>query len=442
MKKILIGEKLSAMVKKHPYLWWSVFFMAFIWIHYFIANNLLLLSQDLLSGDLSGEKIKPAPQYGFFRIPNDPLVRENKAHDRLASDFAQIYFPLKRENGLMENYISGAYDPWARPSRIAPLIHHLCAQSYCRQKYGPASLIHLYLQLALFYIAFIAAFVILKIARHLPLAILLVNVGLFLTPAGLAWFERGQYSLYVAIGYLFVILGILKNKPIYFLLGGLFAFIKWTSFPTLFVVIAVYMLASRNLKSLRDRILVVGPFPAVIVLLLSFFPAEGFYFVQGLFLQEAFISPMGVSLVKLVPVIYVKLMPVVLLILAIPYIRKYGEDFTEYIPYFGAVGILMLTYPTVAYEYNLSTLFCFIPLMLYWSEYKNTTGWNTARSIMKYSFLVFLFLASNSPFLEQVFRNKFIPFWEYALVSIVFLFVPLMPSFNRSDHLATMQAAP
>ena len=429
MKKIQIGENTPTTMKKLAHPMKFVFILLFILIHYFIFRNMLLLSNDVVAGDFSGEKIKPAPQYGFLRIPGNRLMKKSNAQNRLAADFAQIYFPLKHANGLRKNYISGEFDPWRRSSRIAPLIHYLCAKSYCRLEYGPASLVHLYLQLGLFYISFAGVFVSLKIVRHLPLAILLVNIGLFLTPAGLAWFERGQFSLYVAMAYLFIMLGILKNKPFYFLLGGLFAFIKWTSFPAIFVMIAVYIFASKNIKSLKSSILVVSPFFVVILLLLLLFPKEGYYFMQGLYLQEAFVHPDGVSLVRLLPVVYVKLMPLALILLGISHTRKYGENWLEHIAFFTGACILMLTYPSLAYEYSVSTLFCFIPLIVYWCEYPGDPGWTTAKTIMKYTFFLFLLVASNSEIVARVFNTEYAIFGVYAFVSAIFLFVPLL-SFN------------
>lgn len=441
MNRALPGKETLAGIKKLSYIGSLLFFIAFLVLHYFVLTNLIILSQDVLFGDRSAEQIKPAPQYGFLRIPDSRLARKYEAYNHLGADFAQIYFPLKQKNGLMQDYIHGTYDPWDRPSRIAPLVHHLCARTFCRFKYGPASLFHLYLQLVLFYVAFIAVFLSLKIDKYLPLGILLVNVGLFLTPAGISWFERGQYSLYVAIAYLFVLLGIIKNKPVYFLLGGIFAFIKWTSFPTLFVLIVIYILASRDIRSLRSKILIVSPFVATILILLAVFSTEGYYFVKGLYMQEAFIAPMGVSLVKLIPVTYVKLLLLVLPILGIPYIRKYGEHFTEYIPYFAASGISMLTYPTIAYEYSVPTLFCFIPLLIYWSHDEGVFNSSILRWILGYTFFGFLFVVSNSPWLLKTFHEENITLWIYGLISTLFLLLPLLRPFRGTDRVTTLQNA-
>ena len=403
----------------------------FVTVHYFALQNMFLLSRDLLYGDHSGETIQPAPVYGFFRLPEKRPMRLVHADNRLALDFAQIYFPSKAFNDLSKNYRIGEYDPFDRPSRYPPFFHYLCAISYCRLDYGPASLAHLYIQLLLFYMAFTSAFFILKITRHLPLGILLVSAGLFLTPAGLSWFERGQFSLYVAMAYLFVILGVLKRQPLFFLLGGLFAFIKWTSFPTIFVILATFLIASGNFRRFKENVYLVSPFVVIILLLLVIFPKNSYYFIQGLYRQETLAQPGGFSLVKILPVGFIKLLPFALIVLGSVHVRKYAGNMAECLAFFTGVGILMLLYPTLVFEYGVSTLFGFIPLIMYWVELRATDGRAIPRSAMKYIFFVFLLAASYSPTLVKFFKTEHAMYWVYGLTAAIFLFIPLAPGFQR-----------
>lgn len=67
-------------------------------------------------------------------------------------------------------------------------------------------------------------------------------------PAGLSWFERGQFSLYVALAYLLLIVGLMKKKPVLIAVSALFAYVKWTSFPFLLVIMAVHWLSAKNMK--------------------------------------------------------------------------------------------------------------------------------------------------------------------------------------------------
>ena len=418
-----------------------VFVIVFILVHFFAIQNMILLSRDLLLGDHSAEKIKPLPQYGFIRIPRTQWTKSSHALDRLAVDFAQVYFPSKVFDELSKNYTVGEFDPYDRPSRYGPFVHYLCAISYCKLDYGPASLFHLYIQLILFYISFTAAFFLLKIVRQLPVGILIVSAGLFLTPAGLSLFERGQFSLYVAMAYLFVILGVMKRNLIFFLLGRFFAFIKWTSFPTIFVILSTFLLASGNIRRLKENILLVLPFAAIILLMLAIFPKNSYYFLQGLYKQEVFGLTGGVSLIRLLPVEYVKLMPLALIGLGIFHIWKYGRNMEEYLSFFTGAGIRMLTYATVAFDYSVSTLFGFIPFIMYWGNMQGNTRQVSVRTTMKYIFFVFLLAASCSPAVVKFFKTEYVMYWVYGLVTAIFLFVPLTPLFQRgktisdSDHL-------
>jgi hypothetical protein len=430
MKATQAGNFMLSKLKGPAYLRWSLFLIIFVSANCLAIRNMVALSRDLLLGDHSGESIKPAPQYGFFRIPGNRRTQAVHADGRLALDYAQVYFPSRFFDDLSKNYRTGEFDPYKRPSRYAPFVHYLCAISYCQLDYGPASLAHLYIQLFLFLVSFITAFLLLKIPRHLPLGILTVSVGLFITPAGLFWFERGQFSLYVAMAYLFVILGVLRRQPLFFLLGGFFAFIKWTSFPTIFVILSIFLLASGNLRQLKKNILLVVPFLAIILLLLAVFPKNSYYFIQGLIQQETFVSPGGISLVRLLPVGLVKIMPIALIVIGWLHVRKYAGNMAECLAFLTGAGILMLTYPTVAFDYSVSTLLGFIPFIMYWAEQQKGEDQAVWRNAMKYLFLVFLLAASYSPFLVKFFKDEYGMFWLYGLVTGIFLFVPLIPSFQ------------
>lgn len=427
MKTTCPGEAMHSM-KTLASLGRIFFILVFAISFYFILKNALLLSRDVLYGDNSVEKVRPVPQYKILRIQRNRWTRTMNAQNRLAIDFAQVYFPSREFDDLSKNYTRGEYDPLDRQSRYAPFVHYLCAISYCRLDYGPASLAHLSLQLVLFFISFTAAYFLLNIPRHLPLGILLVSAGLFLTPAGLSWFERGQFSLYVAMAYLFVILGILKREPLFFLLGGLFAFIKWTSFPTLFVILSTFFLASGSMRKLKENLLISTPFFIIILVLLAVFPRNGYYFMRGLYQQEIFANPGGVSLVKLLSVEVVKFIPIALIILGVLYIRKYRADMEKYLPFFAGVGIVMLTYPTLVFDYSVSTLFCFIPFLMYWADLQRGRRQAMARTAMKYTFFLFLLAASYSPTLVKFFNTDNVMYWVYALGAGILIFVPLIPS--------------
>jgi hypothetical protein len=91
-------------------------------------------------------------------------------------------------------------------------------------------------------------------------------------------------------------------------------------------------------------------------------------------------------------------------------------------PFLAGSAILMLTYPTLAYEYNLPSLLGFIPLFFYWIRLPDNPINHPVREAMQYSFFAFVFLASFSNYLNQ---RPVIIMSEYLLISSILLIVPL-----------------
>jgi hypothetical protein len=201
------------------------------------------------------------------------------------------------------------------------------------------------------------------------------------------------------------------------------------------------LLASGNIRRLKENILLVLPFAAIILLMLAIFPKNSYYFIHGLYQQEAFARAGGTSLVSLVPVGFVKLLPFALIALGAMHVRKYAGDLGECLAFFTGTVILMLIYPTLVFDYSVSTLFGFIPFIAYWSGLQTAGGQTGLRSAMKYIFFVFLLAASCSPVMMKFFKTEYVMYWVYGLVAAIFLFVPLTPLFQRgktisdSDHL-------
>ena len=395
--------------------------VAFIIAHVFILRNAFLLSKDMLNGDRSAENMIPLPRYGFARIPDSPLTKQYQAQNRLAVDFAQIYFPAQHMASLSENYQSGILDPLQRPSRYAPLVHYLCSITICKLDYGLASVLHMAIQVFLFFLIFIISFVSLKIGKYILPGVLLVNLFLFLTPAGLSWFERGQFSLYIGAAILLMILGFIKKKPILVIFSALFAFIKWTSFPTLFVIFSAAILGSKNLAEGKKTFLVGGAFLLVVFALTFLFPAQSMDFLKGLLQQERFATPGGVSLAKVLPVWIEKLLPIPLIILGYFHFKTNQNIVERTIPFLAGAAVLMLIYPTLAYEYNLPSLLGFIPLLVYWTTLSDNPIKEPMRGILYYSFLGFVVIASFSNFINQ----GVIIMGEYLLISAFLFIVPL-----------------
>ena len=376
----------------------------------------------MFHGDYSANKVIPTPRYPYVRIPDSTITEQYHAQGRLAIDFAQIYFPSQQMALLSQNYQTGVLDPLRRPSRYAPLVHFLCSITICKLDYGIASLLQMVIQISFFYIVFIYSMKTLKLEKDILLGVLFVNCYLFLTPAGLSWFEKGQLSLYVSIAYLLMTLGFIKRNNLLVLLSALFAFIKWTSLPYMAVALPVYILNSKSLTEGKRTLLLASTFLLIIISLSLLFSEQSFYFLKGLYDQERFAFPGGISLAKVLPVWMVKMLPLPLIILGFLHVKANQNVMERILPFLTGAAILMLTYPTLAYEYNLPSLLCFIPLLFYWAKLTDNPIILPIRAGMKYSFLVFMFLAAFSNYLNQ---RVIIVMCLYILISAILLIFPL-----------------
>ena len=405
-----------------------LFVISFVILQPLCLYNFILLSKDMVYGDSSGLYLKPLPRYGFMRVPENAFTLKYEAFQRLAADFAQIYFPSQEFSSLATAYTKETLDPWQRPSRYAPFIHAVCSLSFCKFEYGFASFLHILIQMLLFFVSFIYAFKVLQIEKDLFPVILLVNFCLFLTPVGLSWFERGQFSLYVSLSYLWLFLGLFNRNGYYIFLSALFAYVKWTSFPFIFLVVLLWLLNSRSIKELRYSVSLASVFPLMVIFLFLLYVDYGTHFLIGLFDQEITYEPQGLSLMKLFPRFMVKIFPFLLVILGYLNIRRYKNKFLFLIPYFMGSGIILTIYPTLAYDYSVPCLFCFLPLVIYWEKCFNVNG-DFRNCLIKYLFFLFIIIASFS-----VFVSEFIVIYGYILFSIIFILFSLLNLSVKSEE--------
>jgi len=123
---------------------------------------------------------------------------------------------------------------------------------------------------------------------------------------------------------------------------------------------------------------------------------------------------------QLLPTSLVKGMPFILILVGYLYLQRNGKNFNHLIPYLIGSGILLLTYTTIAFEYTIPNLFCFIPLVFYWTKQPNITS-----KIIKYAFFCFILLISFPNYLN-LFASKNNILAGYLAVSIIFLLFPLL----------------
>jgi hypothetical protein len=372
-----------------------VFIIVFIIVNVFALRNFFLLSRDMVYGDFSAQLLFPSPRYAPERLPSSPITMEYQAANRLGADFTPIYFPAQQISKLDNAYNYLSLDPLKRPSRTAPLVLVLCSKTLCKLGFGHAALGNILLQLFLFFPILYFVFSSLGIKRYFLSAFLFTEFILLLTPVGLSWFERSQFSLYVAISYLLLLFGLTRNNAILIILSAGFAFIKWTSLPCIFVILAAYIMASRNKKELRHNLLMASLFGFIMILLLLPLIHENISFIYVLIDQEASRSPHGLSLVFYLPRAMVKALPFALILIGLIIAKINRSDFIGLFPFFVAAAVILLLYPTEALDYSVPTLLGLIPLMIFWAK-RLASNQRTAENLVLMSFLLFVCLASFS----------------------------------------------
>ncbi len=375
---------------------WPVFIFILILINYLAVRNFYLLSTDTVYGNYSSQQLLPAPRYLPMRISKTTLTLEYGATNRLGADFAAVYFPALEISSLESAYLpSETLDPWQRSPNYAPLILGLCSITLCKLAYGYAALGNILMQLMIFFLTIYLAFQQLGISAHFLSTSVFIELCLFVTPAGLSWFERGQFSLYVAIAYLLFLLGLLRNNLILTVLSAAFAFIKWISLPFIFVVLVIYILNSKNKRELRQSFWLTLVFSSTFSLLLLPFIKGNILFIQNFIDQEVNTTPIGLSLGIYFPRLVVKFLPFALIVTGYVIAKINKGNFFNLIPFFAGVAAILLIYPTDVFDYSVPIVLGLIPLMILWAR-QVESGQRTARNFFLFIFLFFIVLASFS----------------------------------------------
>ncbi len=361
--------------------------------------NFLLLSRDLINGDNSADELLIHPLYRPMRVPVRPITEARQAVGRVGSDFAQVYFPAQDVPHLQDAFdASRTLDPWKRPSRYAPLVELACAATLCNLDFGIACFLHILIQLLLLYGVLYWMFRELRLQHYFLPTLLSLNVILFLTPVGLSWFERGQFSLYLAVSYPLLVMGLLKKRWMLVAAAAVLAFIKWTSFPPIFVILAVNLLSVKSLAELKTNLFLVSVFGAVVVALLvvpALFSSGADTFVRGLVTQEMEDAAKGASLLRYVPRLVVKLLPLAAIVLGYINARLNKDLSAWFAPFSVAVVVVMLVYPTRAYEYGLPSVLGLLPLLFAWFRGAQAEA-GVVRQSLVWALLLFVAIASFS----------------------------------------------
>lgn len=164
----------------------------------------------------------------------------------------------------------------------------------------------------------------------------------------------------------------------------------------------------------------------IIILLSLAFRSRFLHFLEGLLIQEANVEPVGISMAQLLPLWSVKSFPFISIFCGYLCLIRNNRSFDQLIPYLTGVGILMLTYPTVAFEYNIPSLLCFIPLIFYWA--KPSTLFHR---LLKYGLLLFILLISHPEQIITLLNGDNLLIF-YLLISCAFAVIPIL--FPQSFH--------
>lgn len=404
----------------------TVFLLFFILIHLAIASQVYWLAKDIAYGDGSCDNLTIPLRYPPMRVPALPITEQHHATNRLCADFALIYFQSLEPGSMRGMYeLDSTVDLWGRPSRYSPLMHVICSNTLSKMPYGQACLVHLGIQYLLFLASFIVACSVLQIKKYQLHGILIANTCLFLTPVGLSFFERGQYTLYVGLCYLWLMLAIVTGKKRYLIMSALFGFLKWTSLPFVFVTFAVSILGGQDVKSIKKIIAMAGIYVLTFMGLLLLTPDYSMGFLKGLLFQELELIPMGNSLVRVVPRYVVKSMPFIMIAVGIlcRFISK--KPPTDLILFFAGTATILVTYPTMAFDYSVPYLTAFIPFLIYWSTL--TVIHRTIGAPVVVLFSIMLLLAS---FGLIIFNSEIAVIMTYVAIAIALIIAQLFTNFR------------
>jgi hypothetical protein len=230
------------------------------------------------------------------------------------------------------------------------------------------------------------------------------------------------------VSYPLLVIGLVKKQWTLVAAAAVLAFIKWTSFPAIFVILAVYLLSSKSLSELKSNLALVSLFAGVVAVLLvvpALFTQGAEEFVRGALLQELEDVPKGATLLRYVPRLVVKLLPLAALVLGAIGARRSRDQADWLVPCATGAVLLLLVYPTRAYEYGLASLLGFLPLLLWWRRQAGGEA-GGIRQAMLYLYILFVSTASYS---TRLFSSVYSVVELYLVVALAFLLAPVLLAF-------------
>jgi hypothetical protein len=360
------------------------------------------------------------PMYGFLRAPQTFGEQEVRGH--FAVDFLQVYLGARRffEKGTI---YERQHDFFGRLPTYPPLTHFLYAPLASRYPPAVATQVHLWLQVTLLCVST----AIVLGGRRWRQAIAswtIMLCFLFASPVGLAWAERGQFDIYSAVACLFGLSAVLQQKYAHFLLCGVFAALKWSVLPFLFVLFGLHVFVGRGEE--RMRWMQAGSVAVVVAASLVVFPKSAIAYLHALRVLELAENPVGISLGQVFPAWLYKTFPFALLGLGVPFLRwtrsRCGTPYFEVarMAALVAVCILLTMYGTNCFEYRALVQLGLLPAFLVWLDDSRQDGWPGMARVWR-NIVVLVFPLALALTLRLFFRDLLFMKWD----RIVLLFLAL-----------------
>ena len=378
-----------------------------------------------------------SPQYGLPIIPprHGFLILTTVNGEKKASvDFAHVYYAALNFNISNSNFYNENHDIFGRSNVIAyaPQMLFIYKYSICLLEYKYSAILNSNLQILLLLISIFLIFRS-KIKHVLISSLVVVNL-IFLSPIALSWYERGQFDLYIAISFIWLLNGIQRNSKVSFIISAIFACFKLTSLPTLGIVLPIYFLFK------GDRHAYINTLIFAFTFILTFLPFlhHVIPFFTNLQQYELTARPVGISLLGLFNnpsrsiILFTKLLPLIIIIaysilLAInKSFRKEALSRSVTIFIF-AVVVLMSLYGTDNHSYRIVVLVSFIPFI--YNNLITDKGFKKEDIFDLIFYLTFYILAffPTIQWLVSRFTEESIPF-DYPLI-ILFIITFILANF-------------
>ena len=169
----------------------------------------------------------------------------------------------------------------------------------------------------------------------------------------------------------------------------------------LFVGLGVWLLISPDRTVFVRRLRLASVPVAVILGLFLMLPASGVSFLEGVAYQENTLPAQGLSLARVLPRWLVKALPLGLVAIGALRGRRGSSDVRDLLPFWLGCAIVLLLYPTLAFDYSVPCLFGLIPFALEWARGQRESRLEAAWLVPSFFFL-FMGVASTVKIVDAI----------------------------------------